>query len=605
MREEAIKKMSAALFLGIAMLIAWCLFLPVQVKAAEEWYADYEYELDDIAGTITLKKYTGAGGDIFVPRSVEIDGRTYRTVLQAGFSHLLFSYHEEITGITFESGFVFPEDCTALFDFCQNLTRVTFPDDLDTTNVKNMRSMFSDCKALEALDVSMFDTGNVEDFEGMFFGCEKLTHLDVSNFDTRNAANMEYMFSCCKAMETLDLSGFDTSNVETMECMFSNCFSLKSLNISSFNTAKVTNMRSMFSYCSSLEHIDVSSFDTGSVVTMKDMFISCTSLKELDLSGFDTAHVEDFYAMFSYLELEEIDLSAFHTESARNMGYMFSNANKLKRLDLSGFDMSAVEDCSFMFLGTSSLLEIVTPKAMSEAGTDFYSLKKYARKDAQGIYMEPLYEDLKEAPAQTPIYRYRTYTVQFNANGGEGTMEDQKIQMGIPVRLNPNRFTRANSVFVGWVKDYSSDAKVYADEEAVEDLTYDGGTVRLYAKWKRITSFSVSLPAQVRLSENLAGTTLTGTVSYHLEFTGEPSDYISVTADAGSLSDGHGNTILLTAANSKEKWKYYDYGVTRDSATGVASGDGTIAIRSAESTAKKDSGDYTGTLVVTVRSGTD
>ena len=591
---------------AIAVLFMMLMLSPVRAEAAEDnWYEDYSYKLDDEAETITLWKYTGTDSEVFVPKSAVIGGRTYRTTFESGYSHFLFGYNQDITAVTFESGFIFPEDCSALFEFCTSLTSVTFPADLDTSGVRRMHSMFDSCNALASVDVSMFDTGNVEDFHGMFFSCGLLTQLDLSNFDTRKATDMGYMFSCCKNLKSLDLSGFDTSNVENMECMFSNCNAMESLNISGFDTSSVTNMHAMFSYCISLKHLDISSFDTGTVTTMKEMFSSCKALTELDVSGFDTSNVKSFFSMFSQCPFNTLDLSGFDTGNVTNMSYMFSNMTKLTRIDLSGFDMSSVEDCYSMFLGTTSLMEIVTPKAMSDAGTSFNSSKKYARKDDKGIYLEPLYGDLTEAPAQTVIYRYDKYTVKFNANGGEGEMEYQIIQRGAAIPLNRNQFTRENYTFLGWMKSLASGEITYADGELVTDLTYDGGNVYLYAKWRRNASFIVTLPAIVYLTENQNGTELSGTLAYHLEYAGESSDYVSITGEVSKLSDGNGNTIPLTAENSKEKWKLYDRGVTRDSVTGISSGDGTITIRSAESIDGKDSGSYSGSIAVTIRSGTD
>jgi len=588
------------------MLMVVLMLYPTRTEAAEgAWYENYDYRLDEEAGTIILWKYIGESGDVFVPRSAEIDGRIYRTTFESGFSHHLFAYNSDITRIIFEPGFVFPEDCSALFDFCKGLKTVIFPPDLDTSHVKSMKSMFSDCSALESIDVSMFDTGNVEDFHGMFFFCEKLTELDVGNFDTRNAKDMSYMFSGCSSLDSLDLSGFNTANVEDMECMFSNCFTMGNLNISGFDTAKVTNMKSMFSQCRALKHLDLASFITESVVTMKEMFYSCTGLTELDVSGFNTSNVEDFHGMFGYYPLETLDLSGFDTSNAKRMGYFFSNAGKLKTIDLSGFDMSGVEDCTVMFLGCFSLTEIITPQSMSAAETDFCYQKRFAQRDKNGIYQEPLYSTMNEAPPQTTIYRYENYTVQFHENGGTGTMEDQIIQRGAAIALRRNEFSREGYTFLGWIRGSGNGAVKYEDGEEVTDLTYDGGTIHLYAKWRRNRSFTVSLPAIVYLTEVNKGTGLLGTLSYHLEYTGETNDYVSITADVSDLSDGNGNTIPLLAEISREKWKKNCAGSTWDSTTETSSGNGTITIRSAESIEGKDGGAYSGSIAVTVRSGAD
>lgn len=96
-------------------------------------------------------------------------------------------------------------------------------DKFDTSDVTNMRCMFSGCSSLEALDLSNFDTSNVTDMGAMFWYCSSLKALDLSNFDTSNVTSMRLMFSECRSLEALDLSRFDTSNVIDMSEMFWNC----------------------------------------------------------------------------------------------------------------------------------------------------------------------------------------------------------------------------------------------------------------------------------------------------------------------------------------------------------------------------------------------
>ncbi|WP_294454069.1 BspA family leucine-rich repeat surface protein [uncultured Bacteroides sp.] len=171
-------------------------------------------------------------------------------------------------------------------------------DKFDTSDVTNMRCMFSGCSSLEALDLSNFDTSNVTDMGAMFWYCSSLKTLDLSCFNTSNVTNMCFMFSYCDSLKTLDLSRFDTSNVTNMCLMFSYCSSLKFLDLSRFNTSNVTDMSAMFWYCSSLKALDLSNFDTSNVTSMRLMFSECRSLEALDLSRFDTSNVIDMSEMF-------------------------------------------------------------------------------------------------------------------------------------------------------------------------------------------------------------------------------------------------------------------------------------------------------------------
>jgi uncharacterized repeat protein (TIGR02543 family) len=76
------------------------------------------------------------------------------------------------------------------------------------------------------------------------------------------------------------------------------------------------------------------------------------------------------------------------------------------------------------------------------------------------------------------------YTVSFNGNGGDGWMGGQAIDYGILQALSKNAFTRSGYVFIGWA--LSADGAVaFGDEEWVQNLSVDGGTVTLYAKWAK------------------------------------------------------------------------------------------------------------------------
>ena len=69
-------------------------------------------------------------------------------------------------------------------------------ENLDTSLVTNMSSMFQYCKNSTNLDVSHFNTSNVTNMKNMFFGCNNLTNLDVRNFNTGKVTSYFSMFTC-------------------------------------------------------------------------------------------------------------------------------------------------------------------------------------------------------------------------------------------------------------------------------------------------------------------------------------------------------------------------------------------------------------------------
>lgn len=78
-----------------------------------------------------------------------------------------------------------------------------------------------------------------------------------------------------------------------------------------------------------------------------------------------------------------------------------------------------------------------------------------------------------------------TYTVTFDANGGEGTMEPQTFQAGVTKALSKNAFTKNEAVFVGWSteKDGGDEGWSFTDQQ---EITFENisSNLTLYAQWK-------------------------------------------------------------------------------------------------------------------------
>ena len=83
------------------------------------------------------------------------------------------------------------------------------------------------------------------------------------------------------------------------------------------------------------------------------------------------------------------------------------------------------------------------------------------------------------------VWTANTYTVTFDANGGEGTMDDMPFTYGMAQELTENAFTRTGYTFAGWALQAGAAAADYDDKAKVSDLTTEnGGKVTLYAVWK-------------------------------------------------------------------------------------------------------------------------
>lgn len=277
-----------------------------------------------------------------------------------------------------------PKSCTAWFFCFEGLTRIEHLDYLNTSEVENMREMFSKCTSLETLDLSSFNTekvtnmfemfvgstnlrtinlpkgfigSNVTDLNGMFRGCASLTELDLSGSNAEKVKDMGWMFYGCDALSNLNLSGFKTGSVTDMRYLFSLCQSLESLDLSGFNTENVSSMVSMFSQCSSLRSLDLSSFNTSKVIDMNLMFYMCTNLESIDLSSFDTENLQQMARMFySCTKLETLDLSSFATPNMTSMLCAFQYCKNLKTIYVtSAFTTDKVTEGPYAFAGCVNL----------------------------------------------------------------------------------------------------------------------------------------------------------------------------------------------------------------------------------------------------------
>ena len=86
-----------------------------------------------------------------------------------------------------------------------------------------------------------------------------------------------------------------------------------------------------------------------------------------------------------------------------------------------------------------------------------------------------------------------TYKVQFNANNGTDETTTQQFTYGTAKNLEPNTFTppKGKGGFLEWTTNANGTGANYADGASVLNLTTTlGGTVQLYAQWKKHIAYT-------------------------------------------------------------------------------------------------------------------
>ncbi len=119
----------------------------------------------------------------------------------------------------------------------------------------------------------------------------------LANLNTSEVTNMASMFSNCRKLTSLDLSTFNTDKVTTTDCMFLYCTGLTSVDLRGFTNAKLTRTSNMFEGCSALTTIYAdSNWSLPADNYSWAMFMDCTSLVGGKGTAYDENHTDDSYA---------------------------------------------------------------------------------------------------------------------------------------------------------------------------------------------------------------------------------------------------------------------------------------------------------------------
>ena len=293
-----------------------------------------------------------------------------------------------------------PTSCCKWFDGCQKLTEIKGIENLNTQNVTDMSSMFSDCQKLTSLDLSNFNTANVKYMRSMFGFCQELTSLNVTNFNTANVEDMRSMFKNCSALTGIFASNkFVTDRVIDGSDMFSGCDKLigaikyigsqtdhhyanyengyfspeggfPAYAVFDGGTRTLTFGRGLSKpagaydlnegnnepgWLTQKENIYKVVFDASFAnarpTSCYKWFDGCANLTNIEgIENLNTEKVTNMGSMFSgcYV-LTSLDVSNFNTQNVEDMSYMFNRCIKLTSLDVSNFNTQKVEKMNFMF----------------------------------------------------------------------------------------------------------------------------------------------------------------------------------------------------------------------------------------------------------------
>ena len=200
----------------VGLLLALMLVGVVNTAKAAEAYAVYSN------GTLTF--YFDNNRSSRTGTKFDVDG-SLTSADDSGWH----GYRDYITSVIFDASFANARPTGTAFWFhgCEAITSITGIQNLNTSQVTDMYSMFARCSELTSLDVSHFNTAKVTRMNYMFWNCSSLTYLDVSSFNIANVTSMYNMFEGCSSLTTIYCENSWSTNASSSD-MFKDCTKLVS-----------------------------------------------------------------------------------------------------------------------------------------------------------------------------------------------------------------------------------------------------------------------------------------------------------------------------------------------------------------------------------------
>lgn len=132
----------------------------------------------------------------------------------------------DITTAVFDASFAgyAPTSLNEWFKGMSALTTIKGMEYLNTANVETMKSMFENCSALQAVDMSHCNTDKLTNIASMFKDCSVLQTVDLTNFGTA-LYDMRAAFYGCTELTTIYCN--NTWTCDLSESMFDKCYKLK------------------------------------------------------------------------------------------------------------------------------------------------------------------------------------------------------------------------------------------------------------------------------------------------------------------------------------------------------------------------------------------
>ena len=181
-------KRAVSCLLAVMVLLGMCMLVPA--ASAAETADGLVYE--ETSGEITIKGYTGTGGEVIIPE--KIDDKPVTKIDVNAFLPTSWPQAEEITKI------IIPSSVTVLdayFDGCLALETVVFPENI---SIPISASLFRNCTALKSvtLPITLTEIGN-----SMFENCSSLINVNFPSDNQIETIGADAFKNCALLSEVI------------------------------------------------------------------------------------------------------------------------------------------------------------------------------------------------------------------------------------------------------------------------------------------------------------------------------------------------------------------------------------------------------------------
>jgi surface protein len=230
--------------------------------------------------------------------------------------------------------------------------------DIDTSLITNMDSLFQGITTLANVDISQWDVSNVTSMDGMFFN-KKNFNCDLSEWDVSNVENMESMFMDCDNFTGKGLKQWNTGKVKNMSYMFTECFKFAE-DISGWNVSSCENFIHAFSGITEFNQ-PVGKWDISKAKQLSFMFLGCEKFNQ-DLSNWKfSQYLDKTVSLFNGCKsfegkgLDKWVMPKFISDCSK----MFAKCENLKEENIKNLDFSNASFTRGMFLETKISTAII------------------------------------------------------------------------------------------------------------------------------------------------------------------------------------------------------------------------------------------------------